>query len=367
MKNIIILILSLFLACFMLNSLGVFKFASIIDDTYRESFAKNRILGVKKSDTFNIAIIGNEKDISTSDAIEGIKYAVEEINEQGGVLGKMLSIEFSDANNLTKHNMLLQEFANRKEIAVCVAPFNSDYIASMRCLSHYSALPLISPLTVFSSSLAFLEEENFISFFPYIEDWTNTISMDIKDLKYKNILVISPEENTYGYIFANHLERWSQNRYKFEDLYRINYQRPFNKNSFEQNFNKRLGSKVWDAMVFCGPLDDFIEFCTLLKELNIITTLYGTDDLDSESLLEKLDVLPKNLKLAYADYSTNKKKNYKVHLGFSTIYALKEVLEKEGEYNPEKLIKALYAYRDSEEYRSKNSVQIKIKEIKKLD
>ncbi len=362
MKNTIIVILLIFLAFFLLNALGVFNFGSIVEHETRKNFARQRLAAVSAGQTFNIGVVGDLNNALTRDALDGIKEAAAKINSDGGILQKQIKLHVIDANNLPSHNSAIQEFCMQKDIALCFGPFNSAYLPSMRALSQYQALPLVSSFTTFSENLPVLEPENYITFFPAIENWTEAIIKNIHANKYKNILIVAPDKNSYGDIFATALERIAHRTEVFTHIYRLNYQTPFRKNSFSRIMRDYTAKNLYDTIIFTGTYPDFLTFCELGKELEIKSVVYGTVDLDVKELTENKNLLFSDLRLPYMDIP-KKKSNDMNHLSSEVIFAIRDVLAASGKYDPETLIEELYKYQNSNEFKTKLPITIKIKEI----
>ncbi len=364
MKNAIIAMLSILLMFFVLQALGAFNFGSFIEHDNRKVFAKERNAAVEESPTFNIGVVANKHSAHVKDNIMGLELAINNINAQGGILGKKVKLYFVQASNLPEHNSAIQELCMQKNIAVTIGPFHSDYIPSMRALSQYQALPLISSVTVFSDKLPSLQPENFITFFPPLEKWTESIVVDLQKNNFANILLLAPTPDSYGDIFATSIERMEQRVDALSTIYRINYQSPLKKHALQRVFRNYDNKNLYDAILFTGSFSDFSTFCELGKELGIKHVVYGSDDLSIEGFPK--DILFGPLRLPTIEIHDNKDgiTNYKIYLNAETIYTIKTVLEKMGKYDSLKLIEELYTYQKSNAYKKSFDLSITIKEIK---
>ncbi len=362
MKNSIIFLLSLALCYFILNALGTFNFGSLIEHDSRAIYAKERNIAVSTAAQFKIGLVCNPDNGAVKIQVEGMQKAVDDLNAKGGISGKPVTLIIKRASNLAEHNQALQELCKQRDVAVCIGPFSSDYIPSMRSLSQFQALPLVSSCTVFPDTLPELSPENYITFFPALKEWSSSIIDHIKEAGHKDLVLISPNGNSYGSIFATELERESRQKSVYNNIYRINYQTPFNRDSFSRILHHYSGKHFSDVIVFTGEYTDFMVFCKLAKECKIKQSLYGTDDLNVEELATNLDELPSTLYLPYAVYG-EEKSHQMSRLGYVTIAAIAKCVTAKGGYHAESLVKDLYAYKASEEYKEDNPVEIQIEEV----
>lgn len=363
MKNTIIFLLTVALVYFILSALGTFNFGSMIEHDTRAIFAKERQEAVMKSEFFNIALVCDPDNGAVEVQLQGVEKAVDEINEKGGILSKPIKLHIKRATDLAEHNQALQECCIQRDIALCIGPFSSDYIASMRSLSQFQALPLISSCTIFPDTLPELKPENYITFFSPLKEWTKSIITHIKQQGHKDILLVSPSGRSYGALFAADIEREGRQQSGFNNIYRVNYQKPFNRENFTRVLRHYSGRHLADAIVFTGEYPDFMSFCALAKEFEVTQDIYGTDDLNVEDLAEDMHLLPSRLFLPYAVYGEEKKQDMPRYASV-TIWAIAKAIEKGGSYNPETLIQSLYEYKASEAYAMDNPVRISIEEVK---
>ena len=199
---------------------------------------------MKKSSVLLLGTAFDRNDQPAVEAIQGMELAIEMLNRKGGVLRKKLELVKRDnVVTLPQYSAAVQKFCDTPAIAAVIGPFSSGYIPTGRSLTQFQGLPLISPLTVSSEKLPPLTPDNFVTFFPPLELWSNTILEDMEKKGYKNLLIISPETDTYGDIFCTALERMSRQRPLFERVYRLNYQLPLRRRDLlrtVQNYSSRL-------------------------------------------------------------------------------------------------------------------------------
>lgn len=280
MKNCIISLLAVVCVCLLLNALGVFQFGSFIDRGHRSWNERMREKSVRKSPVLKLGAAYDAADRPAVEAMEGVSLAAELLNQDGGVNGRKLEIiRRDDVKTLPEYCMAIQQFCDDPAIAAVIGPFSSGYIPSARALTQFHGLPLISPLTVRSEKLPQLEPDNFVTLFPPLKLWIDAILAHMEKKGHRNILIVSPETDTYGDIFCTALERESRHRAGFGSVYRLNYQSPLRRRDLLHAVQNYAGDRNFDAVFFGGTFSDFPEFLALLKERRLTVPVYGSDDL----------------------------------------------------------------------------------------
>lgn len=280
MKNCIIILLAAVCVYLLLNALGVFQFGSFIDRGHRSWNEQVREKSVRKSPVLKFGAAYDVADRPAVEAMEGVKLAAELLNQDGGVDGKKLEIICrDDVKTLPEYCAAVQQFCDDPATAAVIGPFSSGYIPSARALTQFHGLPLISPLTVRSEKLPQLEPDNFVTLFPPLKLWIEAILAHMEKNGHRNILIVSPEADTYGDIFSTALERESRRRAGFDGVYRLNYQSPLRRGDLLHAVRNYAGDRNFDAVFFGGTFADFPEFLALLKERRLTVPVYGNDDL----------------------------------------------------------------------------------------
>ena len=165
MKNAVIAILAAFSGYLLLNALGVFDFGSFIDHENRGHYAALRARAVNASPEYILGAVYDDSDWADVETMRGVALAVEIANRKNP--GKPFKlVTQSNAYTKTLNNAAIQTFADAPGTTVVIAPFESVHIPSSRALTQFYGLPLLSPITVASEKLPFLEPDNFITMFP---------------------------------------------------------------------------------------------------------------------------------------------------------------------------------------------------------
>lgn len=354
MKNTLIALLTTALLFFLLHALGMFEFGSIFDNEYRNWYVDKRAEAVNRTPAWKIAVPQYKHDKPACESEKGAMLAVELINKSGGVLGKPIElIHCEDVETAPQYNNAVQRFCNDFSIAALLGPYHSRDIPTARALTQYQGLPLISPITVASEKLPELEADNFITFFPPLRDWVEVLLEDMEARGYREVLLVSPESDSYGDIFCTALERASRSRLNGCRVVRINYQSPLRGQkimSMVQNYTHGGGM---NAVFFGGNHDDYIEFGHLLEKLGISRPVYISDDaylsgqmdvtgVDTLLMPEaKVDNLPAEFLEAWKAANGGQQPPYPVCLNAATIYAIAQAIREEGGYHPDSLLRRL--------------------------
>lgn len=353
MKNGIIILLALICVFFLLNALGVFQFGSIIDRNHRTWYESVREKAVKKSPVLKLGTAYDRTDQPAAEAVQGMELAMEMVNREGGVSGRKLElVKRDDVETLPQYSAAVQGFCDDPSIAAVIGPFSSGYIPTGRALTQFQGLPLISPLTVSSEKLPPLDPDNFVTFFPPLELWVEAVLGDMEKKGYRNLLIISPETDTYGDIFCTALERMSRQRPVFERVYRLNYQLPLRRRDLLRAVRNYSGEHFSNVVFFGGTFSDFPEFTALMKELKMELPVYGSDDL---YIPQTRDMnLPFTLLLPRAVIRRQdtpfakewkrrfgKEPSYHTILGAESVFAVAKALKQDGGYVPRRFVESL--------------------------
>lgn len=361
MKNTIITLLTAALLFFLLHALGVFQFGSIFDHEYRHWYVEQRAEAVNNAPAWKIAVPQYKNDKPALESEKGSILAVKLINQKGGLCGKPLELVRCEAvTSAPEYNHAVQTFCNDFSIAAILGPFHSADIPSARALTQFQGLPLISPVTVDSEKLPPLTPDNFITFFPPLSSWVEVMLRDMEARGYREVLLVSPESDSYGDIFCTALERASRSRLNGCRVVRVNYQSPLRKQKIISTVQNYTSGDGIDAVFFGGNHNDYREFGHLLESLGVSRPLYISDDayLHGQMQASGVDtlIMPEaevnNLPAEFIE--TWQKENagqlppYHVRLNAATIYAFAHAISQTGSYHPDALIHQLHQLSDNQ-------------------
>ena len=246
----------------------------------------------------------------------------------------------------------MQKLCVDYRVSAILGPGNSELLTSLRAISQFYALPLISPITVRPDKLPPLEYDNYVSFFPPLEKWVNAILAHMKENKIKKILIITPGNGAYGEIFSSVLERNSKDILNDFQVYRMTYPHPLRVSYFNNSLTNYGGQHKVDAIFFGGVADELPELIQILKNHNINLPVYVSDDIIRNEIkipeeisfklfLPEAEVPVSNSK--WLQMFVNRYKvqpSYHAVLGAETMFALAAGYNK-STYTPESFVKAM--------------------------
>jgi ABC-type branched-subunit amino acid transport system substrate-binding protein len=348
-KNLVITFLSLTILGFILYHLGVFENLNSAGRDERSQHSEKRTAAVRKTPELVIGSVYNSKDIPAAESVKGAMIASEILQTQG------INVKYITVSNCQKRPETaaeLQKLCVDYRVSAILGPGNSELLTSLRAISQFYALPLISPITVRPDKLPSLEYDNYVSFFPPLEKWVNAILAHMKENKIKKILIITPGNGAYGEIFSSVLERNSKDILNDFQVYRMTYPHPLRVSYFNNSLTNYGGQHKVDAIFFGGVADELPELIQILKNHNINLPVYVSDDIIRNEIkipeeisfklfLPEAEVPVSNSK--WLQMFVNRYKvqpSYHAVLGAETMFALAAGYNK-STYTPESFVKAM--------------------------
>ena len=348
-KNWVITFLSLTILVFILYHLDIFENLNSVRRDERSQHSEKRTAAVRKTPALVIGSVYNSKDIPAAESVKGAEIASEILQSQG------VNVKYITVSNCQKRPETaaeLQKLCVDYRISAILGPGNSELLTSLRAISQFYALPLISPITVRPDKLPPLEYDNYVSFFPPLEKWVNAILAHMKENKIKKILIITPGNGAYGEIFSSVLERNSKDILNDFQVYRMTYPHPLRVSYFNNSLTNYGGQHKVDAIFFGGVADELPELIQILKNHNINLPVYVSDDIIRNEIkipeeisfklfLPEAEVPVSNSK--WLQMFVNRYKvqpSYHAVLGAETMFALAAGYNK-STYTPESFVKAM--------------------------
>lgn len=348
-KNLVITFLSLTIFGFILYHLGVFENLNSAGRDERSQHSEKRTAAVRKTPELVIGSVYNSKDVPAAESVKGAMIASEILQTQG------INVKYITVSNCQKRPETaaeLQKLCVDYRVSAILGPGNSELLTSLRAISQFYALPLISPITVRPDKLPPLEYDNYVSFFPPLEKWVNAILAHMKENKIKKILIITPGNGAYGEIFSSVLERNSKDILNDFQVYRMTYPHPLRVSYFNNSLTNYGGQHKVDAIFFGGVADELPELIQILKNHNINLPVYVSDDIIRNEIkipeeisfklfLPEAEVPVSNSK--WLQMFVNRYKvqpSYHAVLGAETMFALAAGYNK-STYTPESFVKAM--------------------------
>lgn len=349
MKNCIIAFLTLVLGVFILHYIGLIENASLVNRDYRNQHVAKRIQANLKNPVIKIGSVYSHLDMPALESVKGATLAAELLKQQGK------NIEYVCIPDCYKHPEIMagvQKLCSDYHVRAMLGPGNSENLLSVRALTQFQALPLISAVTVRPDKLPKLEKDNYVSFFPAIEKWVSAILSDMQKKGIKNILIICPEEGTYGEIFSSALEREVKFFLGDAKIYRMNYQQPLYAYNFSNTLQNYAGQHQVDAIFFGGIAEELEEFSLVLEANHFDLPIYVSDEISVENLRQAKN-LSQHVFLPEAQVPISNEQwhdlfvqrygtepGYFAILGAETMFALAEELS-QGTYSPDRLVETM--------------------------
>jgi ABC-type branched-subunit amino acid transport system substrate-binding protein len=351
MKNAVIAVLTALCGTLLLQALGVFDFGPFIDREHRAHYTALRARAVDDAPEYILGAVYNAADWADAETLRGVRLAVDVVN--GGNPAKRFRLEsLGIASSRPLNNAAVQGFADAPDTVAVIGPFVSFHIPASRALTQFYGLPLVSPKTVVSEKLPALDPDNFVTVFPPLELWVRATLDHMEKQAVRKLLILSSEAGTYSDIVCTVLERSSRNRRGFDQIFRLNYQRPLRREAIERLMRSRAGEQEFEAVFFGGALQDFTEFLPILKDNAIHLPVYGHDDLYVPEVTAAAN--PVDLYLPRAVWRDEipgfeeawrerhgGEPSYHALLGAKTVFMLAEVLKSADGYNAGRIVDSL--------------------------
>ncbi len=351
-KNIIIFSLTLviIIVCFT-DDLQEW-FDGFMDQDYREDLHIDRINSVNSSSKLNISMIFDAKDFAQSEYAEGVLKAVALINKNGGIKGRLLNLSVDDtASDKRKYLALLEKYCRPTDVAICIGPFDANYVVSGRALTHEAAVPYLSVVPVMNEKLPVLADENFVSYSPNINDLAKPLLKSMIDDDVNNIIILSPEGDSYGSMFSTVIERKLSLQPNAKGIFHISYQQPFSKEQFSRILDFYIKDKNINNVFFSGNSKELESFVEILKGYDSEVTIYGTQLLQDDATVKNasnfnwrlpvFDFLKANSKVADNLQKLDNTTSYRSVIGASMIFTFSDILEKQKKYDPNSIVNTM--------------------------
>lgn len=346
MKKYLILLTAVFSAVFLSCFLtGTNSPGALIDRDFQNIHYQDRISRINDSSTVKLAVI-YDKDASLESAAYQMMAAYTAIiNASGGINGK--KVELISGNGgyyLSDYLAEVQELCVKSDVAACIGPFNSSFVIPARAITDFASVPLLSFSTVYSETLPSLDDDNYASVFPPLKKLSDLILSGMKQQNIHTILIISPEQGTYGDLFSTQLERQGRSKGAFQEVYRVSYQSPLRNEDVAGMIRIVLRSHHIDAVFFAGNEADLNSLAEQLNPGNLKVPVFATEMVNTKAIRQHgypCHLYVPNFRLTQQEkqrldrISSNFADN-NYFISYLSVYlmdCLKEILEKNG-YDP---------------------------------
>ncbi len=354
MKNAIIAVLSFALCFFVLYSLGAFHYGSGIDRNHRAHFVSRRVADVEQAEHWLLGLSLVKDNAISKDVLQGMQCAVDMRNATGGVLNKPFLLETGELGaGQESHRRVVQRFCNLPT-AVVYGPPSTLGVPSDRALSQFQGLPCISPMTPSDSFWPALSPDTYISLYPPLELWANSITEAIARCSPSKILLLGTNEGSYGWLYLNSCEQELRHRLPVAEIFRHNYTPPLKGDELRYVLHLYNENRGLDAIVFSGDARDLLTFDLIQRGLKLRIPVYGSDLLDVEAMKDDwlrlsfpLFVPHCEIATPSAAFSRTYVERFGRHpsvwsiLGAQSVFLTAQALEANQGYHPDRLVETV--------------------------
>lgn len=356
MKNGIIAILFLLVVFLLLYVMGAFNYGSMTDHDYNGAFLSARKEAVSRMPFWKIGVTTDDSNDLARETGRGIEFAQDYLNARGGIQGKPVELDIRrEAPNSQETKLLTQEFCERPNIALLIGGLNTEEIPSLRSITQFQGLPLVSSLASLPDSMPLLKPEMTMTYFPFLSLLSEKLVRELAMKQKKRILVVSPGDDSYGGIFATNLERRLHEDKSFAEIYRVNYRNPARFADLYQSLKLFTENRSIDAIVFTDDADCLKVLGDVMRALDLSTEVWGNDYLDLAARDKTVENFPVpvhyitfgNCILADQEFIGAWKKKFGSfpslwnQMGAQSLLGFAEAVEKEAGYDPSRVIEAM--------------------------
>lgn len=337
--------LSAFLAAY---ALGMFDFGkfSAVDEPSTNALQREESVDVSSS--WRIAVLGSYADqLYVSQAAPGIGRMALMINMKGGVLGKPLTVSFSEPeNDGYAVRLAAQKLCEQSDLAFLIGPMSTSYVREVRTLSQYHALPAMAPLSPQMPDLPVLSPDTFSALYPAALLFDPLIER-LKQMDCRKLLFISSESPSYSAAFAGMLTEHLRKDPFFQEIHRIDFISPAQQGHFYEPLKRLHENSGIDAVIYTDTPENLQTFGRVMRSLDIRLPVFGTDLLAVPTLEHYVrgcdfplyyvafegNVLPEDIERDY-ERIFQAKPPVKEQLGMLGVLLFAEALEKLKHYEP---------------------------------
>ncbi len=293
---------------------------------------------------------------------KGIEMAFQEINREGGVLGRKIQvIREDDEASVSKGQIIAQQFAENKNLIAVIGHYNSYITDPTSIIYQYNGILMLTPAST-SPNLTMQGLDLVFRNIPNDNDTGRTLARFCAKQGYKNMLIYHAEEN-YGTGLANAFAIGSE-----ENGINIPDRKSYNLLSSVRIFEKDLlywrKNYVFDAIFLAGSTPQAAQIIRTARDLDITVPIIGGDGLDNPDLIgiagEKANNTfigtvfnPERHEAKTAEFIKAFSRKYKTApdsdtaLGYDAVHLLAHAIRKAGSAVPRKIADAL---RSTEEW-----------------
>lgn len=354
-KNGIILTLALLAIFLLLISIGIFQFGSPSDNAAFARFERERIRAVNSSSVWHVGFINNESVGDGREISEGVRFSLDRINAAGGILGRQVELAaFDTKGDFMANKFQVTRLSEDRATALLLAPYYTFEVPTTRAISSFYAVPTVAPSVIKPDFLPKLTPDLFLTALPNIELWTRPIVSALRDRGFQDILVIGPQIEHMGGVFAAQIEDELRQDKHFGEVFRCSYEPPASYQVLYHSLKFYRDNRTFDAIVFTSTAEDLQILGQVLKAAKISIPVYGTNILERADLREFAKDFPAELFYTHTEGSIIDRDDYDdwvlkfgappgqwAQYGILSCELFRDALEKDGRYVPTKLIETI--------------------------
>lgn len=242
----------------------------------------------KQASTENEILIGEYGSLTGSEATfgtsanNGLQMAVEDINKQGGVLGKKIKLITEDnQGKTTETQTVVQKLINRDKVVAIIGEVASSRSKAAAPICQQSKIPMISPA---STNPEVTQIGDYIFRVCFIDPFQATVmsKFAINSMKVKKVALLIDQKNAYATGLADFF------RQKFTEMGGeiIEEQKYSNQDKDFKAQLTAIKSKNPEAIFIPGYYTDVNLISIQAREIGLNVPLFGGDGWESEKLTE---------------------------------------------------------------------------------
>ncbi|MEI6034243.1 MAG: hypothetical protein WCS65_08210 [Verrucomicrobiae bacterium] len=354
-KNGIIVSLAALAAFLLLASIGIFQYGAPSENAAFSRFERERIRAVSSAPAWHVGFVNNESVADAREISEGVRFSLGRINAAGGILGKKIELAaFDTGGDFVANKCHVSRLSEDRTTAFLLAPYYTFEVPSTRAISSFYAVPTLAPSVIKPESLPKLSPDLFLTALPSIDLWTRPVVAALRDRGVKDVLVIGPEIEHMGGVFAARIEDDLRQDKHFGEVFRCSYEPPASYQVLYQSLKFYRDNRTFDAIVFTSTVVDLQILGKVMKAANISIPVYGMNILEHADLREYARDFPAELTYTRTEGCLIDRDDYDdwvfqfgsppgqwAQYGILSCELFRDALKQNGRYSPTKLIETI--------------------------
>lgn len=292
---------------------------------------------------------------------QGIEFAVEEVNNAGGIFNRKIRIvKKDDEGSVRKGRLIAQSFAEDVNMVAVIGHHNSYISVPASSIYEHAGLLMVTP----SSTKPELTKQGFRYVFtttPNDEATGKNLADFALKQGYKKIIIYYIH-NSYGVALANCFEKRIENIRGVEVVDRLSYNASSDK-TFQKDLRTWKENYTFDAIFLAGSLPESAMIISQARKMGIKVPIFCGDSVNSPALCElggkevegtvvTTFFNPSDPRPEVRQFNEDFKKKYGVLpeiwavQGYDTVKLIVSAMQKAGSVVPIKIADALHSTKD---------------------